>query len=122
MSNDEKPAGPCGSPLTKGLGPLVETAWLYENDGGARVLHTNRGLVRFDADMRAAQAYPDTHSMTTLYALTPEDVAAANKARKEAAWKALRRLDLCRCDHNEYCGHCYPVEFRPGGVWAGGKV
>ncbi len=54
-----------------------------------------------------------------LYSLTPEDVAAVNAARKDRASKALRRLDLCRCDHNEYCGHCFPVEFRPGGVWGG---
>jgi hypothetical protein len=51
--------------------------------------------------------------------LTPEDVAAVNAARKERAYKALRRLDLCRCDHNEYCRHCYPLEFRAGGVWGG---
>ena len=54
-----------------------------------------------------------------LYRLTPEDVQAVNAARKERASKALRRLDLCRCDHNEYCGHCWPVEFRSGGVWGG---
>jgi hypothetical protein len=32
----------------------------------------------------------------------------------ERAPKALRRLDLCKCDHNEYCHHCFPVEFRAG--------
>jgi hypothetical protein len=48
-----------------------------------------------------------------LYALTEEDVAAVNAARKERAWKTLRRLDLCHCDHNEYCQHCYPLALRP---------
>jgi hypothetical protein len=55
-----------------------------------------------------------------LYALTSEDVAAVNAARKARAEKTLRRLDLCECDHNQYCRHCHPVEFRLGGVWHGG--
>ena len=62
----------------------------------------------------------DRFADVPLYVLTSDDVAAVNAARKDRAWKTLRRLDLCRCDHNEYCQHCYPVEFRPGGVWHGG--
>ena len=23
----------------------------------------------------------------------------------------------CDCDHNEYCGKCWPLEFREGGKW-----
>lgn len=40
--------------------------------------------------------------------------------RKAEAWKA-RDLN-CGCDHNEYCGKCWPVEFRKGGEfyeWTG---
>lgn len=41
--------------------------------------------------------------------------------RKDEAWKA-RDLKNCHCDHNEYCGKCWPVEFRKGGEfyeWTG---
>lgn len=40
--------------------------------------------------------------------------------RKGKAW-AERDLN-CGCDHNEYCGKCWPVEFRKGGEfyeWTG---
>lgn len=40
------------------------------------------------------------------------------KAAKEAAWGA-RDLTQCKCDHNEYCDHCWPADFRPGGKWHG---
>ncbi len=43
------------------------------------------------------------------------------KAAKQAAWDA-RRMDRCKCDHNEYCDHCFPEDFRPGGKWHGGFV
>jgi hypothetical protein len=41
--------------------------------------------------------------------------------RKAKEW-AERDLTACRCDHNEYCGKCFPVEFREGGEfyeWTG---
>ena len=112
--------GPGGMPLalrlSEGLGPLVEVAWLYHDAARAEdanpLLHST--LVVMAADRR-----PQCRNETALYALTPEDVAAVNAARKERAFKALRRLDLCRCDHTEYCQHCHPVEFRAGGVWGG---
>jgi hypothetical protein len=40
------------------------------------------------------------------------------KAAKQKAWNA-RRIDRCKCDHNEYCDHCWPADFRPGGKWHG---
>ena len=51
-----------------------------------------------------------------LYALTEDEVRILNKAKSDAAWRA-RRLDLCKCDRIEYCRHCFPPEFREGGVW-----
>ena len=91
--------------------PLVADAWtLAETLTAAQT--TTRGYLWFSD--------PQNSAWTPLYALTPEDVAAVNAARKARAEKMLRRLDLCECDHNQYCRHCHPVEFRPGGVWHGG--
>ena len=110
MSDDATPAK---VRLTDGLGPLVECGWRYvpSEVWGDQVL---------TQDPKAAQlAREYGRDVQPLYALTPEDVTTVNKARKETAWKAARRLDLCQCDHNEYCRHCYPLEFRAGGVWGG---
>lgn len=41
------------------------------------------------------------------------------KAAKQAAWGKLD-LTQCKCDHNEYCEHCWPDDFREGGKWHGG--
>ena len=41
------------------------------------------------------------------------------KVVKQAAWGA-RDLTQCKCDHNEYCEHCWPDDFREGGKWHGG--
>lgn len=41
------------------------------------------------------------------------------KAAKQKAWGA-RDLTQCKCDHNEYCEHCWPDDFREGGKWHGG--
>jgi hypothetical protein len=65
--------------------------------------------------------YPHTErraDLTPIYELTAGDVAALNASRAAAAW-AQRDLSRCRCDHNEWCEHCFPPEFRPGGVWDG---
>lgn len=40
------------------------------------------------------------------------------KVAKQAAWGALD-LTQCKCDHNEYCEHCWPDDFREGGKWHG---
>lgn len=41
------------------------------------------------------------------------------KAAKQKAWDA-RLIERCKCDHNEYCEHCWPDDFREGGKWHGG--
>ncbi len=41
------------------------------------------------------------------------------KAAKQKAW-GKRDLTQCKCDHNEYCEHCWPDDFREGGKWHGG--
>ena len=64
--------------------------------------------------------YPNTErraDLTPLYELTAGDVAAVNASRATTAW-AQRDLSRCRCDHNESCQHCFPPDFRTGGVWA----
>ena len=94
------------------VSPLAASAWR-----GPNWSHGADEYAYYDADEK-----PGASAVEELYALTPEDVAAVNEARKNLALKALRRFDLCRCDHNEYCEHCYPVEFRPGGVWGGPNV
>lgn len=106
-------ATPAKVRLTDGLGPLTEAGWHYvpSEVWGDQVLTQDPKTVEL------ARAYG--RDVQPLYALTPEDVEAVNADRQHRAWKALRRLDLCRCDHCEYCQHCHPVEFRPGGVWGG---
>jgi hypothetical protein len=52
---------------------------------------------------------------TCRYSICDKDPVIA--ARRARAWNALRRLNLCRCDLHEYCEHCYPLEFRHGGIW-----
>ncbi len=79
------------------LGPLVEPLFFLHCGalfGGERddwETEANSGA--------AVDALADQHPGETLnlYALTPEDVAAVNKARKEAAWKASRRRDARTC-------------------------
>ena len=41
------------------------------------------------------------------------------KAAKQATWGA-RDLAHCKCDHNEYCEHCWPDDFKEGGKWHNG--
>ena len=117
MNNEPMPAK---VRLTEGLGPLGEPLFLLHT--GA-LFGNERDEWEVEANSQAAvdelaEAQP-LGTTLNLYALTPEDVAAVNATRKDRASKALRRLDLCECDHNEYCRHCFPVEFRPGGMWGG---
>lgn len=44
---------------------------------------------------------------------------ASFEAAKQEAWTA-RDLKLCTFDHHEYCGHCWPDDFKPGGKWHDG--
>jgi hypothetical protein len=102
---------------TAGLGPLSPAAWM--EPGRHWTLESEEWMAHHRKDAHSNVQATLAAKTECLYRLTPEDVAAVNAARKERASKALRRLDLCRCDHNEYCGHCFPVEFRPGGMWGG---
>ena len=100
-----------------GLGPLVPAAWM--EPGRHWTLEPEEWMAHHRKDPHPNVQATLAAKTECLYRLTPDDVAAVNAARKEAAWKASRRLGLCRCDHIEYCQHCFPVEFRPGGVWGG---
>jgi hypothetical protein len=57
--------------------PVRPRAWLYTNAAGALAVHTNTELVRFEADMRAAQEHPGAHSMEPLYDQAALDAALA---------------------------------------------
>ena len=46
-------------------------AWLYVNKSGVQALHIEPSL-RLDADIKAAQDYPDTNKVTPLYAAPPK--------------------------------------------------
>lgn len=114
MSDQDKQAGP-SQPGDKPLD-------LRSNDELGPLVEPTAVVTPFSATVRLSWYSTDVaHNAKPgpLYALTPEDVEAVNMVRRERASKALRRLDLCRCDHNEYCCHCWPVDFRPGGVWSG---
>jgi len=41
------------------------------------------------------------------------------KAAKQKEWDA-RLIERCKCDHNEYCEHCWPDDFKEGGKWYNG--
>lgn len=114
MTTEQPGASPA---LSDQLGPLSPAAWM--EPGKYWTLEHEQWMAHHrknsDPNVQATLAAKTER----LYALTTEDVAAVNAARKERAFKALRRLDLCKCDHCEYCLHCWPKEFRPGGVWGG---
>ena len=57
--------------------------------------------------------------VTTLYALADDELAAVNNLRAQKARALQVNMKRCQCDHNEYCQHCWPESFRPGGVWHG---
>lgn len=114
---DTTPANTTEAPAVAGrldqpVRPLEVRAWLCEWDDW-RQTHLN------DEDP-LPEKWDDEppHTVTTLYALTAEEVAAVNKLRARNVWMA-RETQRCRCDHNEYCEHCWPVSFRPGGPWHG---
>lgn len=113
---DLKPA--VGAPVEPSVRPLSEPLFLLHCGalfGGERDdwdVEANSG--------RAVDALADQHPGETLhlYALTPDDVAAVNKRRARLEWMK-RETARCKCDHNEYCQHCWPESFRPGGMWHG---
>jgi len=115
----EAPA-PLG-PVERGVRPSAEAlqpiAYLYHDAATAEVLNANP-MVHSTLLVLASDRRPWARNETEMYALTPEEVAAVNKLRARKEWMA-RDTARCKCDHNEYCQHCYPESFRPGGVWHG---
>lgn len=114
MSETQKPAD--GAPLVRKVRPI---AWADDAAAQGRVGNCASAAAKeywergnwVDKASAAKLKHP-------LYALTDDEVRILNKAKSDAAWRA-RRLDLCKCDHIEYCRHCYPPEFREGGEWHG---
>jgi len=99
---------PLALKLTEGLGPKV---WARKDQ--LQYASTRGGLL--------CAMYPNTDrraDLEPLYSLTAEEVAAVNKLRARKEWMK-RDTARCKCDHNEYCEHCWPVSFRPGGAWHG---
>ena len=93
--------------------PVRPRAWaLFAANGNYRLWSTEREEVERLAAEAGAPVVP-------LYALSDDDVAAVNKRRAGKEWKRQRDLKACQCDHNEYCRHCWPEDFRPGGMWHG---
>ena len=107
-----KPAG--GTPVERPVRPLEARAWMY-HDGPTpeHVPHEFCGT-----RVLAWEQNPHYRNETPLYALTAEEVTAVNKLRARKEWMR-RETHRCRCDHNEYCEHCWPVSFRFGGPWYG---
>lgn len=75
---------------------------------------TVRALTETIAELRAA--------LSSQQSAQPEFCCEHSyKVAKQAAWGA-RDLTQCKCDHNEYCEHCWPDDFREGGKWHNGSA
>lgn len=101
---------------SEGLGPLQPAAWMepgkyWTLEHELWMAHHRKST---DPNVQATLAA----KTEPLYALTAEEVAAVNKLRARREWMK-RDTARCKCDHNEYCQHCWPVSFRPGGPWHG---
>jgi hypothetical protein len=113
-----EPTVAVGSPVERGVRPLGEPLFLlhcgavFDGEREDWDVEANSG--------RAVDELADQHPNETLhlYALTGEEVAAVNKLRARKVWQS-RQTHLCKCDHNEYCHHCWPESFRPGGMFYG---
>lgn len=70
----------------------------------------NPDTAKEDADAHEATS-TDRFDVVPLYELSLKQLALLEKAEIDRAWN-LRDLSKCRCDHNEYCDHCFPSEFR----------
>lgn len=104
----DRPVRPLGEALF-----LLNTGDLYGNERDEWEVQANS-----QAAVDELCAAQPLGAVLHLYALTPEEVAAVNKLRARREWMT-RQTQLCSCDHNEYCEHCWPVSFRPGGPWHG---
>lgn len=90
MSDPERGGGAAvGIPVDRTVRPLAPVGWRYGRD------------------------------VEPLYTLNHDEAAAVNKLRAQKEQARQRDLKACRCDHCEYCRHCWPEDFRPGGLWAG---
>lgn len=98
------------------LGPLVPAAWV--EPGKHWTLESEEWMAHHRKDTHPNVQATLAAKTECLYRLTSEEVAAVNKHRARKVWQT-RQTHLCRCDHNEYCQHCWPESFRPGGVWHG---
>ena len=102
-----------GSPAERRVRPLAPVGWRYvpTEVWGDQVLTQDAKT----ADL--ARQYG--REVEPLYTLNHDEVAAVNKLRATKEQARQRDLKACRCDHCEYCRHCWPEDFRPGGLWAG---
>jgi hypothetical protein len=111
MSNEPKRPAVAGR-IDQPVRPLEARAWLCEWDGW-RQTHLN------DEDPLPDKWDDEPPKVTTLYALADDELAAVNNLRAQKARALQVNMKRCQCDHNEYCRHCWPEDFRPGGVWHG---
>ena len=109
--------GPVERQVRPGAEALQPIAYLYHDAATAEVLNANP-MFHSTLLVLASDRRPWARNETEMYALTPEEVVAVNKLRARKEWMA-RDTTRCKCDHSEYCQHCYPENFRPGGVWHG---
>ncbi|MDV5861339.1 hypothetical protein QM298_10510 [Pseudomonas mendocina] len=105
---------------TKCVTLVNEAAYLRQQ------LSERNAVLRETADsLRCSKVFPALLESIDALLSSAEPVKAefccelSFKAAKQAAWDA-RRMDRCKCDHNEYCEHCWPDDFKEGGKWHGG--
>ena len=108
------------APVPKGWLPFPH--YLQHPDG--RLLRTAEYVLRraghtalADEMLRMADVLLDTPPALSAPVVPQREwccEAGWAKAR-DKAWAA--RETNCGCDHNEYCGKCFPIEFRDGGKW-----
>lgn len=114
MSDPERGGGAAvGIPVDRTVRPLAPVGWRYvpSEVWGDQVLTQDPKV----ADL--ARQYG--RDVEPLYTLNHDEAAAVNKLRAQKEQARQRDLKACRCDHCEYCRHCWPEDFRPGGLWAG---
>ena len=99
-------------PVQRQVRPLAPVGWRYvpSEVWGDQVL---------TQDPKAADlARQYGRDVEPLYTLNQDEVAAVNKLRATKEQARQRDLKACRCDHCEYCRHCWPEDLRPGRLWA----
>jgi len=109
-------AMPVGVASTDQLGPLQPAAWM--EPGKHWTLEHEQWMAHHRKDSHPNVQATLAAKTERLYSLTDEEVAVVNKFRARREWMR-RDTARCKCDHNEYCQHCWPASFRPGGMWHG---